>query len=327
MHSREPNAYIPSDSRRDRYRPQTSSICAFAETRHSAYHMPDFCLDNMDPADTHECVRSRLRQLYPLLPDSSNACVPVQVDSTGTKHCLDSRGQRQGFVVTPPACIVGSTQETETTIEDLLNGSDVCGTCAPAALGPGSALSVKYLMQTKLLASIADDKFASGLDRARTIVKFVWGGNNNALPVGGYRKMVDKILMPELKTYVAEHSARELSAPPRVLVALTARDIYMGFDDNPSMYDYTVTAAARNTFYAAKSNSVWLLNVQSWPTLQDFPSGQWSLGTVLDDRFDGKNLSTIMCEIFSTFCDDALSGAADWANLQNFYRSAVVLAR
>lgn len=293
--------------------------------------MTDFCLDNLDPTDTRECVRSRLRQLYPLLPDSRNACVPVHVDSIGTKHCLDSHRKstsyRRGFAYTSSACVTGSTQVTETTLEDLVNGSDNCGTCVPAALGPDSALSVKYLAQTKLLASIADDSFATELDRVRTLVKFVWGGNNNALPSGGYREIVDKTLMPELKAYVTEHSARELSAPPRVLVALTARDIYMGFDDNPSMYDYAVTAAARNMFYAAKSNSVWLLNVQSWPTLQDFPSGQWSLGTVLDDRFDGKNLSIIMCEIFSTFCDDALSGAADWANLQHFYRSAIVLAR
>lgn len=289
--------------------------------------MADFCLENLDSPDTHECVRSRLRQLYPLLPDARNAYVPAQVDSMGIRHCLDTATLRRLYQHSAACCTNGPIREIETTLEDLLNGYDNCMTCVLPALESGSAISVKYLTQTKLLASIADDKFPSALDRARTIVKFAWGGNNNALPSGGYRKIVDKVLMPELKAFAAEHSAGELYTTPSVLVALTARDIYMGVEDNPSMYEYTVTAAAQNMFYAAKSNSIWLLNVQSWPTLRDFPSGQWPLGTVLDDRFDEGKLSTVMCEIFSTFCDDALSGAADWADLRQFYRSAAVLAR
>ena len=293
--------------------------------------MPDFCLENLDFELTREGIRSRLRQLHPLLPDARNAYVTTQIDSTGTRHCTESRikttSRQQAFAPTSPSCAVGSLRETETTIADLLEGSGNCTKCVPVALSPGSALSVKYLTQTKLLASITDDKFASELDRARTIVKFIWSGNNNALPNGRYNEIVDKILMPELKEYGTRNSTRNTDTTPRILVALTARDIYMGAEDNPAMYEYTVTAAAVDMFYAAKSNSVWLLNVQSWPTLRDFPSGQWSLGTVLSDRFYEENSNSEMCEIFATFCNDALAGSADWADLQHFYTSATILAR
>lgn len=284
--------------------------------------MQNFKYENSSREELWGSVRARIREIHPLVPQAGDALVPVQVD--GLKVCHYHEPKAKNIVA---ACILGPTSRAEHTLHDLLHGSRSCGKCIPEALGSSSLLAVQYREKTRLLAALAKDEFASKLERMRTIVEFIWKGNNNGLPSGEYRRLVDELFMPELKMFTATGCKQETFAGPCTLVALTARDIHMGFEDNPLMYSYIITAAAQNIFYATKSNSVWLLTVPSWPGLESFPTGQWALGTVLDTSFSPSTMDDAALEIFGTLCNDALAGSAEWSNLRHFYRSATLLSR
>jgi len=283
---------------------------------YSSADMEDVDASVYDPTISPGCVRSRVRELYEYAPRVRDAMVTVKVDPHGVRHLPVFRSH--GYLCGSGVHLI----DAEITLENLLSGPDLCEKCVPRALGPGSGFSQGYLAKTDLLANLANSHRGPEIERMRAIVQFIWNGNNNALPDGEYRRMVTTDLMPALKTYSAAYREHDVGDKPGTLVALTARDIHMGHRDNPEMYGYAITTAAQSTFYAAESNSVWLLNVRSWPGLGRFPGGEWALGTVLDDDFREEDMPVQAWEIFSTFCDDALHGAGNWANIRTFYHIA-----
>lgn len=257
-------------------------------------------------------VRARLRQLHSLVPNASDALITVLLDSHNVLHAS----------LMPTACTaLYPARSVVVTLKEFLDSSNVCTNpmCVPAMLDPHSDFSKRYVRNTEYISRLALNEFTTYNDRMCAIVEFLWLGNNNALPLGEYKHIASKVYMPELEKRASMNRAR---LRPQVLVALTARDIYSGRDDNASMYNYIISAAANNVYYVSKRNSVWLLLVDAWPTRNDYPSGQWHLGTILSTDVRASDLSYAMCEVFTTLCDDALSGYSDWADIHEFYKIA-----
>lgn len=270
--------------------------------------------------NTEMSVRARLRQLHPLVPNASDALITVLLDS---RNIIHASHYSTGVSQIPTACTARyPARSVVVTLKELLDSPNACTnhTCVPAMLEPSSDFSKKYMRNTDYISRLALNKFTTYNDRVCAIVEFLWLGNNNALPPGEYKRLMSKVYMPELNKHANSNRTR-----PQVLVALTARDIYSGRDDNASMYNYIISAAANNVYYVSKRNSVWLLLVDAWPTRSDYPSGQWHLGTILSTNVSASDLSYAICEVFTTLCDDALSGSSDWADIHEFYKIALTI--